>query len=1058
MRNLALVLALAATALPGLAAQRVTVGQLEGLIAQSQDKPDAEMARQLAGVQLTERMSSARLLQLKAGLPGERSRQALRLLADESAFLEPPVAEIPATATPGMAAQRRMMALTVNYLSKSLPLLPNLFATRDTIRFESSAEPAGLTGEFPVLREVARSTATVFYRDSHEFIQAGAQKVAKGQPPERGLTSWGEFGSILGIVMIDAARSKLSWSHWELSPGGVEGVFRYSVPKEKSHYDVRFCCVAAAYGMETNVVNERSGYHGEITVDPASGAILRMTVEADLDPANPIGRASIAVEYAPVEIGAKTYICPARSVALALAPNARKLGGMLAEAQTSALPPPLENGTTQPLEKASLIQSVPHQFLLNDIAFRQYHLFRVEARILPNKPEEANANGAGSSVSQPAFAGSANESPSPAGELPKPGDDAPSAATTQPAAPASESAAEPAAEAAAAPAPEAAPPAEPVIPEVSVSEAAGLPQGSPADRPSTPGNGFTLHISSHLVDVGVVALDKKGRPLTNLKLSDFEIYDNGVKQDVQSFEQANASAVPETAAAPAAATAAPEQQVLSNRPTSAVRRDNAETNTIVLLIDGSNLASGDLADARAQMLDFLKAAPKDERVALYAMKYHGFQVLEEATTDHESLAEKLRKWTPTAQDFANANDEEQRNRQQVETVHGVEDLLSVNGNVTLDPESQTQALDPKLRELGSMPGPIAMYILVDVARHLGAVPGHKSLIWVTSDNTLADWNRMSVTIEKTSKFIEPAALHVQEAMNNAHVSVYPLDASRLESAVITADIGRRNVELTPTFQMPLGVEHAIEGPEMQANQDINPYDMGRDLRPGRLTAQMQQDLHSIQGVFREVAEATGGQAFRRSNNMVGELNGVVNDGRATYELSFAPGEEADGKYHLITVKLASRKDVSLRYRTGFEYEKEPSSLKDRFTRAIWQPKDISDVAFSATPSPADAASFKMNIAATDLAMAQQEDLWTDKVDIFVVRRDDAGLHAQVTGQTISLRLKSETYQKFLREGIPFDQVIEAKQGENLSRIIIVDENSGRMGSLTIPASVMMAKR
>ena len=43
-------------------------------------------------------------------------------------------------------------------------------------------------------------------------------------------------------------------------------------------------------------------------------------------------------------------------------------------------------------------------------------------------------------------------------------------------------------------------------------------------------------------------------------------------------------------------------------------------------------------------------------------------------------------------------------------------------------------------------------------------------------------------------------------MNNAHVSVYPLDASRLEANVINADIGNRNVELTPTFQKPAGLE------------------------------------------------------------------------------------------------------------------------------------------------------------------------------------------------------------------------------------------------------------
>jgi len=1048
MRNLALLLALVGSALPGFAAQRATVEQLERMLAQSEGKPDAELARQLAGMELTERLSSARLLQLKANVSGDRSRQALRLLADESAFLKPPASEIPATATPDLAAQRRMMAQTVNYLGKSLPLLPNLFATRDTTRYESAPQSAESAGQLPALHEVARSAVTVFYRDSHEFIEAGARKSVKNQPPERGLTSWGEFGSILGIVMIDAARSSLAWSRWELGPTGLAGVFLYSVPKEKSHYDVRFCCIATVFGMESDLVNERAGYHGEITVDPANGAILRLTVEADLDPANPIGRASIAVEYAPVEIGGKMYICPVRSVALALAPDPRQLHRILAERQSSEF---------SPIKKTSLTEvlSVPHQILLNDIAFRQYHLFRVEARILPGKPELASTEGHGASASQPVMIGSSNESANSAAQPSKPGDEAANEAAAEPPASTSEAPAEPAAEKASNAAAADVPPAEPVVPEVSFSEAAGLPQEPNAEKPSAPDDGFTLHIASHLVDVGVVALDKKGRPVTNLKPGDFEIYDNGVKQEVRSFEQANAAAPPQIAA-PAAP--APEQPLLTNRPVSANQREATETNNIVLLVDGSNLSSGDFSDARAQMLDFLKAAPKDERVALYVMKYHGFQVLEEATTDHEGLAAKLRQWAPTAQDVGNANDEEMRNRQQIETVHSPEDLLSVNGNFTLDQESQSEAIDAKLRELGSMPGPIAMYILVDVARHLAAVPGHKSLVWVTSDNALADWNKMSVTIEKTSKFIEPAALHVQEAMNNAHVSVYPLDASRLEASVITADIGRRNVELTPTFQLPLGVEHEMEGPEMRATQDVNPYNMGRDLRPGRQTAQMQQDLHPIQGAFREVAEATGGQALRRSNNMVGQLNGVVNDGRATYELSFSPSEAADGKYHVITVKVGDRRDIALRYRTGFEYEKEPSSMKDRFTKAIWQPKDISDVAFSVTPTAADPSSFKMSIAATDLAMAQQGDLWTDRVDVFLVRRDDAGLHAQITGETIHLRLKGETYQKFLRDGIPFDQVIEPKQGAILSRIIVVDENSGRMGSLTIPAAVTLAKR
>jgi len=279
-------------------------------------------------------------------------------------------------------------------------------------------------------------------------------------------------------------------------------------------------------------------------------------------------------------------------------------------------------------------------------------------------------------------------------------------------------------------------------------------------------------------------------------------------------------------------------------------------------VDGSNLALRDFTLARQQLVEFLNRVPSNQRVALYAMRYHSYQVLDEATSDHDRIAAHLKKWMPIAQDMNNARDEEERNRQQLDTVLQPEDMLSVNGNYTMDTGTQTEGLDPKLRELGSQPGPIAMALLTEVARHLASIPGHKSLVWVTSDNVLADWTKASITIEKGSKFIEPIALRTQEAMNNAHVSVYPLDGSFLEGGAITADIQTRNVELTPTFERPLAYEQAMEGPEVSAGQDMNPYIQNRTISTGgRLMAQMEQDMHPIQGVFRQVADATGGRTL-----------------------------------------------------------------------------------------------------------------------------------------------------------------------------------------------------
>jgi hypothetical protein len=71
-----------------------------------------------------------------------------------------------------------------------------------------------------------------------------------------------------------------------------------------------------------------------------------------------------------------------------------------------------------------------------------------------------------------------------------------------------------------------------------------------------------------------------------------------------------------------------------------------------------------------------------------------------------------------------------------------------------------------------------------------------------------------------------------------------------------------------------------------------------------------------------------------------------------------------------------------------------------------------------------------------------------------VQREVSGTKAHITGQTLGLRLKPATYQQYLHDGIPFSQAIEAGPGIGSVRIVVLDENSGRMGSVTIPASAI----
>ena len=161
--------------------------------------------------------------------------------------------------------------------------------------------------------------------------------------------------------------------------------------------------------------------------------------------------------------------------------------------------------------------------------------------------------------------------------------------------------------------------------------------------------------------------------------------------------------------------------------------------------------------------------------------------------------------------------------------------------------------------------------------------------------------------------------------------------------------------------------------------------------------------------------------------------------------------------HHLTVKLAAKRNITLRYRTGYLYEKEPATLKERFQSAVWRPADISEIALTATPSNSNPASLKLNIAATDLALTQQAGVWMDKLDIFLIQRDDAALNAKLDGQTLGLRLKPATYEQALKNGINIDQPIKTIPDTGALRILVIEENTGRIGTLTLPASSLAKK-
>jgi len=432
--------------------------------------------------------------------------------------------------------------------------------------------------------------------------------------------------------------------------------------------------------------------------------------------------------------------------------------------------------------------------------------------------------------------------------------------------------------------------------------AAGQQQQNAARANSAP-----TTVSAILVDV--VVRDRKGDPVKDLTQGDFEIYEDGVKQDVGSMTPIflPEPAAPANAAAPAAAApAVAAKPATPPADTSAAAQEEAVAKApqmIALVFDRLTSDSRTLA---------YHAATKylgDQTVSTNYLAVYGIDIkliplqnftrdaglikkaidnfANRSTSQFGSTTEDLKK--ADAQNMS-AMDLQDRASQAAATggAAGGAAAAAIGADAAQAQfqqmsASMTQTFDSLERDQAGFATANALLAVVNGMR---TIPGRKSIVFFSEG--------MAIPPNVFEQFRS-----VIDAANRANVSIYPMDAMglRAESSVgqVRDEInneGKLNTRRT-------GADKA--GGAMMANLERN-----EDL--------LRMDPSSGLG---ELADKTGGFLIQNTNDLRGGFTRIESDMRNYYMLTYVPKNDTfDGKFREINVKV-KRGGVSIHSRKGY---------------------------------------------------------------------------------------------------------------------------------------------
>jgi VWFA-related protein len=560
----------------------------------------------------------------------------------------------------------------------------------------------------------------------------------------------------------------------------------------------------------------------------------------------------------------------------------------------------------------------------------------------------------------------------------------------------------------------------------------------------------TIRVTSRIVYVDVVVHDSGGRLVRGLTQGDFKVLEDGVPQHVDYFVAHSY----EVGGAHPAVPLPPSKTDFSNVPAT-----GPAGSVNMILFDIVNTAPADQQYARRQMLDFLKALPPGQQVALFVLsdQLHMFQSF---TGSSDLLVAAAKMIDPKNMRLYQSDAEQQRD---IETLGTMERALGGR-----DPGASIQALANQLTAENSQTAEIRQRITLsafaEIAHAAAGYPGRKNLYWVSGSfpfslategqyNLTAPTQFSTLNLPNTPISDTNAVSDTAELVANSQIAVYPISALGLEAGGVGAEVSGMS-----TAALSGSAPGSASGDSGLGSNNVN-HTLGDTM------GQQFSNRSALHTAMNEIAYETGGEAVFGSNDLAGALRRTIEDGSNYYTLAYRPLNHGwDSKFRKIKVEL-SRSGYSLSYRRGYFAFPDEITTDDTVAElnSALQPEapESTLLLLKGKVELPDAANADVHVITT--VDPGNVEFSTDaggrrhaKLLVLLVALSDTPYQPDSppqTSGTIKVDLDAAEYAEVLKSGIAFQQKLALKPGRYRLRVGVSDMNNHRLGTLDMPVVV-----